>query len=42
MITKRLETVGCGNAPVPVPRAILPPAAAAEEDDKDEVVVTDE
>ena len=42
LLTRYADTMGHGNAPVPVVGAILSPVASAEEDDEDEIVVTEE
>ena len=42
LLTRYIDTMGRGDAPVPVAGAIPPPAASVEEDDEDEVVVTED
>ena len=42
LLTRYIDTMGCGDAPVAVAGAIPPPAASAEEDDEDENVVTED
>ena len=42
LLTRYIDTMGCGDAPDQVAGAILQPAASAEEDDEDEVVVTED
>ena len=42
LLTRYMDTMGRGDAPVPVAGAIPPPAASVEEDDEDEVVVTED
>ena len=42
LLTRYIDTMGRGDAPVPVAGAIPPPAASVEEDNEDEVVVTED
>ena len=42
LLTRYIDTMGRGDAPVPVAGAIPPPAASVEENDEDEVVVTED
>ena len=42
LLTRYADTMGRGDATVPVVGAILPPVVSAEEDDEDEIVVTEQ
>ena len=42
LLTREIDTMGRGDAPVPVAGAMSPPAASDEEDDEDEVVMTED
>jgi hypothetical protein len=42
LLTRYIDTMGRGDAPVPVAEAIPKPATSAEENNEDEVVVKEE
>ena len=42
LLTRYIDTMGRGDAPVPVAGAMPPPAASVEEDNEDEVLVVTE